>query len=67
MEAIVTFAVGMIMRVIPQINIFVVQIQFKLMLGMLVMVVLVPSMAAFCENVTFICLERIQEAWLRFV
>lgn len=66
-EGIVTFAVGMIMRVIPQINIFVVQIQFKLLLGMLVMVMLVPSFSAFCENVMMLCLENIQEVWLKFV
>ena len=67
MEGITTFAVGMVMRVIPQINIFVVQIQLKLMLGMLVMVMLVPAFSGFCENVLFMCLENIQEVWLKFV
>jgi flagellar biosynthetic protein FliR len=67
MEGISTFAVGMVMRVIPQINIFVVQIQLKLMLGLLVMIMLVPAFSGFCENVMFMCLENIQDIWLKFV
>ncbi len=67
MEGVTTFAVGMIMRVIPQINIFVIQIQFKLILGILVMVVMVPVFSAFCENTLLLCLENIQEVWLKFV
>lgn len=65
-EVVVTFAVGMVMRVIPQINIFVVNIQFKLVVGLLVMVILVPTFSAFCENLLMICFENIQQAWLNF-
>ncbi len=66
MEVIITFAVGMIMRVIPQINVFVVNIQFKLLVGMLVMIIMVPAFAAFCENLLSICLENVQKIWLNF-
>lgn len=62
-EIIVTFAVGIIMRVIPQINIFVVNIQFKLITGMLVLVLLVPSLTAFMENLLTICVENIETVW----
>lgn len=64
-EVIVTFAVGMIMRVVPQINIFVVNIQFKLIVGMMVMVMLVPAFSAFCENLLVLCFENIQQIWLK--
>lgn len=66
MEVIVTFAVGMVMRVIPQINIFVLNIQIKLAVGMLVMVMLVPTFAAFCENLVVLCFENIQRIWINF-
>lgn len=66
MEVIVTFAVGMIMRVIPQINIFVVNIQFKLLIGMFVMVLLVPSFSAFFENLITISFENIRQIWIGF-
>lgn len=65
MEVVVTFAVGMIMRVIPQINIFVVNIQFKLIIGMIVMVMLVPAFSAFCENLLVLCFENIQQIWVK--
>lgn len=66
LEIIVTFAVGMIMRVVPQINIFVVNIQFKLIIGFLAMMILVPSLSAFCDNLLTICFENIQAIWLGF-
>lgn len=66
-EIIVTFAVGMVMRVIPQINIFVISIQLHLMVGLLVMVTLVPAYSAFCENLLALCFENIQQIWMNFV
>lgn len=65
-EVVVTFAVGMITRIIPQINIFVVNIQFKLLIGMLVMVMLVPSFTSFMENLLIICFDNIQLVWTSF-
>lgn len=66
MEIIVTFAVGIIMRIIPQINVFVVSIQFKLLTGMLILMLLVPSITGFMENLYTICIENIQELWMAF-
>lgn len=66
MEIIVTFAVGMVMRVVPQINIFVMSIQFKLTIGLLVMIILIPTFSAFCENLLVLCFENIQNFWLNF-
>ena len=66
-EIIVTFAVGMIMRVVPQINVFVISIQLKLLIGLLAMVILVPAFAAFCENLITLSFEHIEQIWLNFV
>lgn len=63
-EIIVTFAVGIIMRIIPQINVFVVNIQFKLFIGLLVLVFLVPSFTGFLENLVTITTENIQQLWV---
>jgi len=66
-EIIVTFAVGMVMRVVPQINVFVLSIQLKLLIGLIAMITLVPAFSAFCENLIFLSFEHIQEIWLNFV
>lgn len=66
-EIIVTMAVGIIMRIIPQINIFVVNIQFKLLIGIFALVVLVAPMIAYLENLMAICFDRIQDAWKYFI
>ena len=66
-EIIVTMTVGIIMRIIPQINIFVLNIQFKLMIGLFALFVMVGPFIAYFENLIIICFERIQEAWLYFV
>ncbi len=62
-ELVVTVAVGIIMRIIPQINIFVVNIQFKLFIGIFALIVLVVPMMGFFENLLVICMEQVQEAW----
>ena len=66
-EIIVTFAVGILMRIIPQINVFVVNIQFKLLIGMFVLLVLVPSFVGFIENLLILCTENIQRVWLQLI
>lgn len=66
-ELIVTIAVGIIMRIIPQINIFVINIQFKLIVGFLVLVMLVPSFTAFMGNLMAICVENIQAVWVEVI
>ncbi len=66
-EIIVTMAVGIIMRVIPQINVFVVNIQFKLLIGFFALIILVIPFTAFFENMIVICTEQIQYVWQNFV
>ena len=63
-ELIVTMAVGIIMRVVPQINIFAVNIQFKLAVGLVTLLLLVPAFSGFIENLITICFEQVGEILL---
>lgn len=62
-EIIITVAVGLLTRVIPQINVFVVNIQFKLLVGIFSLLVLIPSFVGFMENMLIVCFENINMAW----
>ena len=62
-QIIVTMSVGVIMRIVPQINIFVLSIQLKLLVGMLVLVLLVGPLMGFMESLWAIGFERIWEMW----
>jgi len=62
-EVITTLAVGIVMRIVPQINIFILNIQLKLIMGILVLVLLVGPFFAFMENLWTISFERIIEMW----
>lgn len=66
-EIIVTLAAGIVMRIIPQINIFVLSIQFKLLIGFFALVVLVAPFTAYFENLLVLCFERVQEVWMYFL
>ena len=63
LEVIISFAVGIIMRIVPQINVFVINIQLKLVVGMLALVLLVPAFIGFVENMLVLCMENIQHFW----
>lgn len=65
-EIVVTMAVGIIMRIIPQINVFVVNIQFKLLIGIFTLLILVGPFTAYFGNLIHICFERLQEALIAF-
>ena len=67
LEIIMTVGVGIIMRVVPQINVFVVSIQLKLFAGIFTLFVMIPSLMGFFERLITISFERISEAWSLFV
>jgi len=62
-QIITTLAVGVIMRIVPQINIFVLNIQIKLLIGIFVLVVLIGPVMAMFENLWTMSFERIWEIW----
>jgi flagellar biosynthetic protein FliR len=61
---ITTMSIGIVMRVVPQINIFVLQIQIKLALGVFMLFVMVPFFANFIETLIMHSFERIAEVWM---
>ena len=50
---------GLVMRAVPQIDVFVVEIQLKFLIGFLVMLFLVPPYASFLERMTSLMFDRI--------
>jgi len=60
-EIITEAGVGIMMKAIPQIQIFSVNIQLKLFVGLFLMMVLIPSFSIFIENMLTIMFETIQK------
>jgi len=66
-QVIVTIAVGIIMRAVPQINIFVLNIQFKLIIGLFVLITLIVPFVGFFERLVILNTEQIQHVWGHFI
>lgn len=66
-EIIVEVAVGILMRVVPNINVFVVNLQLKLLVGLIVLITIIPVLVHFLGKLNMIMLERVQEVLLYFV
>ena len=62
-QVITTLSVGVVMRIVPQINIFVLNIQIKLLLGIMALFLLVAPLMGFMENLWTISFERIVDMW----
>ncbi|MBP1925736.1 flagellar biosynthetic protein FliR [Sedimentibacter acidaminivorans] len=59
-EIITEAGVGILMKAIPQIQVFSVNIQLKLFVGLFIVMILVPSFSVFLENILTIMFETIQ-------
>jgi flagellar biosynthetic protein FliR len=59
-EIITEAGVGIMMKAIPQIQVFSVNIQLKLFVGLFLMMILVPSFSSFLESILTIMFETIQ-------
>jgi flagellar biosynthetic protein FliR len=51
----------MIMKAVPQINIFSIEIQMKLVLGIIILIVSVPVLVAMSDNLVSFMLEKSTE------
>ncbi len=58
-ELITEIAVGLVMRAVPQIDVFVINIQLKVIIGFIVILVMVPSLAAFLERLISLMFDNI--------
>ena len=59
-EFITEIGVGIMMKAIPQIHLFVVNIPLKIFIGFMAMLILVPTFATFLEKLITIMFETIQ-------
>ncbi|MEG1874199.1 MAG: flagellar biosynthetic protein FliR [Angelakisella sp.] len=55
-------AMGILMRLIPQIHVFVINMQLKIAMGMLLLLVFATPIASFVDNYILIMLENMQRA-----
>lgn len=66
-EIIVEVAVGILMRVVPNINVFVVNLQLKLIVGLIVIITIIPVLVRFLNKVNMIMMDRVQEVLIYFI
>ena len=66
-EILVEVAVGILMRVVPNINVFVVNLQLKLLVGMIVIVTIIPVLVRFISKLNMIMLERLEKVLMYFM
>lgn len=62
-ELITELAVGLVMRAVPQIDVFVINIQLKLIIGFVIILVMVPSLAAFLERLISLMFDQISHVF----
>jgi flagellar biosynthetic protein FliR len=65
-EIIVEAAVGILMRVVPNINVFVVNLQIKLGVGIIVIMTIIPVLVKYLEKLNMLMLGRLQEILMFF-
>lgn len=66
-EILVEVAVGILMRVVPNINVFVVNMQLKVMVGMLVLLTIIPVLVQYLGKLNMIMLDRVQIVLTYFI
>lgn len=66
-EIIVEVAVGILMRVVPNINVFVINLQLKLLVGLIVLITILPMIVKYLGRMNMIMLEKVQEVLIFFI
>ncbi len=66
-EVLVEVAVGILMRVVPNINVFVVNMQIKVMVGLIVLLTIIPVLVRFLGKINMIMLDRIEDVLKYFI
>jgi flagellar biosynthetic protein FliR len=65
-ELIVEFAVGILMRLVPNINVFVVNLQVKIIVGVIVIITIIPSIGDYMLKMNSLMMEKISQALTLF-
>lgn len=66
-QIVVEVAVGILMRMVPQINVFVINLQVKLGVGMLVIITILPSLVKYIEKLNEVMLDRVHAGMMVFL
>ncbi len=66
-QIVVEVAVGILMRMVPQINVFVINLQVKLGVGILVILTIMPAMVKYLEKLNELMLDRVHAGLLVFL
>ncbi len=66
-EIIAEFAVGILMRLVPNINVFVINIQVKVIIGLIVVFTLIPVLANFMTRMNLLMMEKITQVLTFFI
>ncbi len=66
-EILVEVAVGILMRVVPNINVFVVNLQLKVLVGLVVLVTIIPVLTRFLGKINSIMLDRLETVLTYFI
>lgn len=66
-EFVLELSMGVLMKLIPQIHIFVINIQFKMMLGLFLLLAFAGPIASFVDNYMRVMLESLQYAFTAFL
>jgi flagellar biosynthetic protein FliR len=64
---VVEVAVGIMMKVVPNINVFVVNIQMKVVCGLVVLVTIIPILVRFMTQINGLMMTRLEEALTHLV
>ncbi|MDD2218016.1 MAG: flagellar biosynthetic protein FliR [Eubacteriales bacterium] len=66
-EIIVEVAVGILMRVVPNINVFVINLQLKIIVGLIVIMTIIPVIVRFLEKINNLMMGHVSEVLMTFV
>lgn len=66
-EIIVEVAVGVLMRVVPNINVFVINLQLKIIVGLVVLMTIIPVVVRFMEKINIVMMRHVFEVLMMFV
>lgn len=66
-EFVLELSMGVLMKLIPQIHIFVINIQFKMVLGMILLLAFAGPIASFVDNYMRVMVESLQYAFTAFL
>ena len=61
-EIILESGIGILMKAIPQIQVFSVNVQLKILVGLLLIFVLIPTFSTFIENIIILMFDTVENS-----